>query len=413
MSLWRNPNFLKLWVGQTISEIGSRVSREGIPWTAVALLNATPFHMGLLTTMGGVTSLIAGPLAGAVADRHPRKPIMIAADLLRAAVLATVPIAAWQGWLSMPLLFVVVILAGLGTLFFDVAYQSIVPSMVQGEELLQANARLSLTLSIAEVIGPAMTGMLVQLLTAPRAIAIDSASFVLSALAIGWIRLPEQKRAIPAHEASAWSEMREGLRYVRDHAALRLLAARMGTAAFFYGFFGTLYIVFAVRELHIGPAALGVVIALGGISSMCGALVAERAARRFPVAHVLMGATVLSGLSLLLIPLATGPTSGVILLGLGQLIGDISYPVYNINELTLRQKLSGPRLLGRVNACMQMLFKGLLPMGALVCGIIATAYGMRVALAISSAGVCLSALWLLPLQSHLQQTSPPPPSTPA
>jgi len=408
VSLWRNPNFLKLWVGQTISEIGSRVSREGIPWTAVALLNATPFHMGLLAAMGGVTSLLAGPFVGAIVDRHARRPILIAADLLRAAVLCLVPIAAWQGWLSLPLLFGVVVVAGLGTLFFDVAYQSIVPSMVQGEQLLQANARLSLTLSIAEVIGPAMTGVLVQVLTAPRAIALDAASFVISALAIASMRVPEVRRATPAHH-SALGEMREGLRYVAGHRALRSMACRMGTAAFFYGFFGTLYLVFAVRELGIGPAALGVVIALGGVSSMFGALVAERVTRWLNVGTVLIGATLLSGMSLLLIPLASGPTSGVILLGLSQLIGDISYPVYNINELTLRQTLAGPRLLGRVNACMQMLFKGMLPIGSLVCGVIATEFGMRVALVISAVGVCLSSLWLVPLASHLRQTSPPPP----
>jgi MFS family permease len=409
-SLWRNPNFLKLWVGQTISEIGSRVSREGIPLTAVMLLGATPFHMGLLTTMGGITSFLAGPFAGAVADRYPRRPILIAADLLRAAVLVTVPIAAWQGWLSLPLLFAVVVLAGVGTLFFDVAYQSIVPSMVQGEQLLVANARLSLTLSIAEVIGPAMTGLLVQLLTAPRAMLLDAMSFLVSALAIGWMRLPEKPRAVPAH-ASAWREMRAGFVYVLGHPSLRALAGRTATASFFYGFFGTLYIVFAIRELQIGPAVLGVVIAMGGIGSMSGALVADRVARRFSVRTVLMGATLLSGLTLLLIPLAQGPVSGAILLGASQLIGDVSYPMYNINELTLRQRLAPPAMLGRVNAFLQTLFKGMLPMGALVCGAIATQIGMRPAFVIAGIGVCLSSLWLLPIGRH-PQTSPPPPRNP-
>lgn len=403
MSLWRHPEFLKLWAGQTISEIGTRVSREGIPLTAVLLLGATPFHMGLLNTLGGVTALVTGPLAGAAADRFRRKPILVAMDLLRAAILATIPVAAWQGWLSLPLLFAVVILAGIGTMFFDVAYQSLVPSLVQGEQLVQANARLALTLSIAEVIGPALTGVLVQVLTAPRAIALDAASYLVSALAILAMRVPELRLAPAAHQ-SAWVELRAGFRFVAAHPVLRLIALRTGTAAFFFGFFGTLYVVFAIRELRMQPAVLGVVIALGGVSSLCGALLADRVGRWFPLHRVLFGATLLSGLAFLLIPLAYGPVAGAILLGLSQLIGDISYPVYNIQELTLRQKLAPPHLLGRVNSFIQMLFKGLLPAGAMVAGALATWIGMRPVMAMAGIGVSLSALWLLPLGRHLRAT---------
>src|SRR5262249_3684380 len=155
VGLWRDPNFLKLWVGQTISEIGSRVTREGLPYTAAIVLHASPFQMGLLYAVGGIAALVAGPIAGGVADRYHPKSVLIAVDLGRAAVLGVIPLAAAQGWLSLSVLFAAAALAGLLTVFFDVAYQSIVPSLVKGEQLLEANSKLAFTTSTAEVVGPA------------------------------------------------------------------------------------------------------------------------------------------------------------------------------------------------------------------------------------------------------------------
>jgi MFS family permease len=167
-SLWRDPEFMKLWTGQTISEIGSRITREGIPLTAVLLLHATPAQMGFLASLNGFAALLFGPVAGVTADRYRLRPILIGADLGRAAVLITVPILHYLGKLDMLALCVVMSLTALFTTFFDVAYQSLLPSLVRRDQLLEGNAKLTMSLTTAEMIGPAATGVLVQWLSARR-----------------------------------------------------------------------------------------------------------------------------------------------------------------------------------------------------------------------------------------------------
>ncbi|MBL8227744.1 MAG: MFS transporter [Bryobacterales bacterium] len=393
-SLWRNPDFLKLWTGQTISEIGSRITRDGLPFAAVTLLGATPTQMGVLIALGGIASLIAGPLAGMLADRYRRLPLLIWSDVGRAVILAIVPLAALQGWLSLHVLYIVVAAAGLLTIVFDVAYQSLLPSLVPKEQLLEGNAKLALTASTAEMIGPALAGMLIQLLTAPVAILADSLSFLASAASIIAIRTREDVRPTP-HDDSDWRDSLAGMPYVFRHDVLRPLALRAATASFFFGFFSTLYTLFAVRELGISAAALGIVIAIGGGSNFLGAMLAEHTHRWMPLGRTLTLTACLPGMIMMLIPLARGPVSGVIVLGLAQLLGDIAYPIYHIHELTLRQKIAPPELLGRVNACVQMLFKGIWPIGALVGGLLASNIGPRATLFLAGLGVAASTLWLV------------------
>lgn len=394
-SLWRDASFVKLWIGQTISEIGTRVSREGIPLTAVMTLGATAADMGLLQALGGIAALVAGPWAGMASDRIRRRPLMIGADLGRALLLAVIPLAAMYGRLSLWMLFAVVGLGGILTMFFDVAYQSYLPSLVRREQLLEGNSKLQLTASSAEVVGPAITGFLVQLLTAPRAILLDAISFLVSAASIIAIRKPEPAPAIHEHEGQGWREMFAGADYVFGHPLLAPLARRAVTFAFFGGFFAALYVYYAVRELGIGPAALGIIIALGGVSSLAGALLVPKVTQRFALGHTLIGAAILSGLAALLIPLGVGPVWGAVCLGASQLFGDISYPIYNVSELTLRQRIAPPHLLGRVNGCMQMLFKGVLPFGAAAGGFLAVQIGARATMLLCGLGILSSALWLI------------------
>ncbi|MBI4904337.1 MAG: MFS transporter [Acidobacteria bacterium] len=393
MSLWRNREFLKLWAGQTISEIGSRITRDGLPWTAVAVLGATPAQMGMVSALGGIATLVAGPAAGWVADRVRLKPVLALADIGRAVALAVVPLAAWQGWLSLPLLYMVVSATGLMTVFFDVAYQSVLPSMVKKGELLEGNSKLMMTASTAEIVGPAMTGFLIQLLTAPRAILFDSISFLISSASILWMRVPDRK-VKPADEPAGWREMFAGMPYMWRHPILRPLALRSATSSFSFGFFMALYTLFAVRELGLTAAVLGMLVSLGGISSFFGANIVQKLLERVTVGQALIGSTVVSGLLVLVIPLGRGPFWGAVCLGASQLLGDLSFPIYHITELALRQKVSEPHMLGRVNGGMQMLFKGVLPIGALVGGGVATWLGVREAFFMAGTGVLLSSLWL-------------------
>src|SRR5260370_3703807 len=189
--LWRDPDFLKLWTAQAISELGSRITREGIPLTALLVLHAGAVQMGFLNALGGLAVLVFGLSAGVWTDRLRRRPVMIAADLGRAAVLASVPLAAWAGRLALGQLYAVAALAGVMTIFFDVADQSYLTALVAGDRLLEANAKLTLSSTIAEIAGPGLTGFLVQLITAPIAILFDAVSFLISALLLGAIRKRE------------------------------------------------------------------------------------------------------------------------------------------------------------------------------------------------------------------------------
>ncbi|MBZ5609368.1 MAG: MFS transporter [Acidobacteriia bacterium] len=393
--LWRHPDFLKLWTGQTISELGSRITREGLPLTAVLVLGAQPSQMGFMTAVGAAATLLFGLLAGVWADRIRRRPIMIAADLARAALLASIPIAAFAHRLSMAQLYAVTGLAGFCTVFFDVAYQSYLPSLVERENLLDGNSKLAQSSSIAEIAGPSLTGVLVQLITAPIAILFDALSFLVSALSVWLIRKPEPKcdpapSQHPAHDTVA------GLRFIFRHPILRPLACFSATTFFSFGFIGPLYVLYAIRELHIPPAALGVAIALGGVGSLLGATLASRIARALGLARTFIGAILVMVVFYSLIPLAHGPMAlALSFLMVQQLFGDSAITIFNVNERTLRQSVAPDHVLGRVNAAMQLLTLGVYPLGALACGFVAQALGMRRTLGLAMTGIALSGIWLI------------------
>ncbi len=392
--LWRHPDFLKLWLGQIVSEIGSRITREGVPLTAVIVLGAAPFPMGVLASLSGISTLVFGPITGLWVDRHRRRPILVAADLGRAVVLATVPLAAAFGALHMRQLYVVAALTGILTVFFDVAYQSYLPSLVARERVLEGNSKLALGSSMAEIAGPGLTGMLVQLITAPMAILVDALSFLWSALMVWLIRKPEPIAA-PRGEPHIWHELAAGLRTVAGHPVQRAIARQAATGSFFIGFFLSLYVLYAIRYLRISPAVLGVVIAAGGAANMLGALLAWRLARRFGVGSILIGSVLLIGVAALMVPLAHGSVLIATVFLVAAQLGDLGWPIYNINELTLRQAITPKDMLGRVNAVMQMLIRGVFPLGSFCGGVLASVIGVRPTLTLGALGFLSSSLWLV------------------
>jgi predicted MFS family arabinose efflux permease len=273
-------------------------------------------------------------------------------------------------------LYVVVALTGILAVFFDVAYQSYLPSLVKREQVLEGNSKLALGSSMAEIAGPGLAGMLVQLITAPIAILVDALSFLWSALMVWLIRKPEPIPA-PRGDSRILHELAAGLRTVAGHPVQRAIARQAATASFFIGFFLSLYVLYAIRYLRISPAVLGVVIAVGGVANMLGALLAWRLARRFGVGNTLIGSMLLIGVAALMIPLSHGSVLiGTVLLVAAQL-GDLGWPIYNINELTLRQAITPKDMLGRVNAVMQMLIRGVFPVGSFCGGALASVIGVR------------------------------------
>jgi predicted MFS family arabinose efflux permease len=391
--LLRDLDFLKLWFGQCISRMGSLITLVGLPLTAALLLNASPLQMGALASASAAPVLIFGLFAGAWADRLRRRPILIAADLGRAVVLAVVPLAAMLGRLTIVHLYVVATLSAFLTVLFDVSYQAYLPSLIESENLFEGNSRLALTESIAEIAGPALTGMLVNLLTAPIAILCDAVSFAASALSLWLIRKPEPPPA-RAHEPHMGREIAEGLRTVWRDPVLRPLAGRTGTAAFFMGFGSSLYILFVTRELGLTAALLGLVISAGGVSNLAGAFLAGRLARHWGVGPTLIGSSVAIGVAMLAVPLARGPVPVCTAVLIASQLADAAWPIFTINETSLRQAITASRLQGRVNSAMHLIFHGILPLGAFAGGAIAEGIGIRSTLLMGACGILLSTLWL-------------------
>lgn len=396
-------DFAKLWVGQTISEVGSRISRDGIPLTALITLRANPMQMGFLSAISSASVFVFALGAGVVVDRLKKRPVMIATDLCRAALLLLVPLASLMHLLSMTILMTIAGIAGALTVLFDVAYQSYLPALVDPDELLDSNRRLGMSASAAELLGPLLTGVLVKVVTAPIAILLDALSFLVSATSVWAIRKAEPTPE-PAPRAAPLAEAFDGLRFIWGHPLLRALMLRSVMAFLAGGFFFTLYFLNATRVVHMGTPALGAVVALGGAGGLAGASMAGRLSTRLGSGPVFFGMAVLIGCAQLLIPLSSQfPRYGFVYLCIQQFFGDMGWMIYIVNERTLRQSLAPPRILGRVNSAMQLASMGMLPFGALTGGYLASRYGIAQTLWVASAGTLLSCLWLIPLLKNKER----------
>ncbi|MHB1682976.1 MAG: MFS transporter [Bacilli bacterium] len=395
--LWQHRDFRKLWLGQAISEVGSRISREGIPLTAVMILGAGPLTMAWLRIAASAPVLLLGLVAGVLIDRLRRRPFLIAADLLRALLLLTIPAAALFSLLHLWLLLVVTGCASALALFFEVAYQSYVPSLVTRELLPDANNKLGLSASVAEILGPAVTGGLVQVFTAPFAIAFDALSYLISAVLVWRIRTPEIQQRPAASEITHWlRNMTDGLRVIIHDRHLLALLAVEAILALFGNMIWALYTLFAIRSLGLSPALFGVTVACGGIGAVAGVAVSARLIRRFGLGVTLIGSLLANALAALLIPLAGGPLwrATACLMG-AQFFGDFTGVIYEVHGLTLRQMRASDDVLGRVNAGFQLTTATLALSGGLLGGLFGEWFGIRPTLVIAVCGLFGSAAWLL------------------
>lgn len=396
-SFFINRNFGLLWGGQTISEFGSRITREGLPLAANLVLRASPVQMGLLAASGALPVLLVSLFAGVWVDRLRRRPLLIVADLARAVLLLSIPLAAVLGLLRIEQLYLVAALVGILTVLFEVANQSFLPGLVAREQIVEANSKLSASSSLAEIGGPALAGVLVQAITAPLAILFDALSFLVSALCAGFIHSSEAQPSPVQERQNLWREMQTGLRLLLGNPVLRAITLSTGTSNFFGGAFAALYGLFLIRELAVTPALYGVLVTFGGIGAFVGAFAASRLVRRIGLGRTLIGAVLLSGAASLLTPLAGGPRIVTIaMLMASQLVGDFGREIYFINAVSLRQSIIPNHLLGRVNASAQFLTEGIWPLGAILAGLLGETIGMRYTLLIGAGlGFLLSSAWLL------------------
>ena len=396
-SLWQHADFLKLWVGQTVSRLGSVVTRTALPLVALLVLGAGPFELAFLVIAQSLSVLLVGLVAGAWVDRLRRRPILIASDVARAALLFTVPLAQALGALRMEQLYAVAFLAGCLDVVFSAAYPAYVPSLIGVDRVVEGNSKLATSSAIAEVGGPGLAGALVQIISAPFAILVDALSYLVSALSVALIRTPEPAR--PAREASSRviGEIAEGLRVVRGHKVVFPLAARSIIAHVSGAFYGVLYSLYLLNELHLDPFLLGIVISAGGVGSLVGSVFASRVVRAIGIGPAIVWMAAGASTIGILTPLAQGPVAlATFMVFLPQLIGDGLQTIGGVAEISLVQGLVPDRILGRTNATLEVISHGVgFPIGALIAAFIAEQIGVRGAIAVGWAGMAASLLFLV------------------
>ncbi|MBV9822082.1 MAG: MFS transporter [Actinobacteria bacterium] len=400
-----HPAFRSLWTANVASQFGVRVGGLAVPLVAIETLHASPFAVGALNAVQYVGLLLIGLPVGVWVDRTRRKPILFAADAARAVLFAGIATLGWLGWLSYPHLLVVVLLGGFATVFFDVAHLSLLPGLVAPEELLEANARIQSAQSVALIAGPALGGALVSAIGTSGAVWVTAAGFALSGLQILRIRAVEAPAGRPPG-SSLVRQMGDGLRLVFGHPVLRAIALCTAWTNLFQAMFISLNLLLLTRIVGLSGAVVGLLIACSGVGAVLGALAGHRVARRLGRARTAWLVPLLTQPLTLLVPL-TGQGWRCALFAVG--MGAVSFggTIYNIAQVTLRQSMCPPELLGRMNASNRVVVFSTLPVGSFAAGAVAGSIGVRATLWIAAVGVSLSSGWLLASPLRHSRDEPP------
>lgn len=394
-SLWRHPGFMRLWSASAISDVGSQVTMVALPLIAALSLGATPWQMGLLSAAGSAPILVVGLFAGVWVDRLPRRPLMVAADLGRAAILLLIPGAALGGALKMDLLYAVALGTGALNVLFDVAYLSLLPTMVERAELVEANSKLEVTSSTAQVVGPSLGGTLVATLGAAVAVLVDALSFLLSALFLRAMPVRERAPAAAVDRPGVTAEIAEGLRTLTGERILRALAACSASTNLFGRMFLAVYVLYMTRDLGLDSIGVGLIFATGGVGALVGSLVSGPVSRWLGPGATMIWAQIVFGVTGLAIPLAVlAPAVALPMVVGSEFTQWMAIVVYYINGVSVRQAIVPDRLRGRVNATMRVLAGGAMPIGALIGGALGGVIGVPWTLVVAAFGMLLGVLFL-------------------
>ncbi|MFB0620865.1 MFS transporter [Streptomyces sp. AGS-58] len=395
-TLWRHRDFRKLWAADAASVLGSQIAELALPLTAITVLGASPLLVGLLAATQYAPFLLIGLPAGAWVDRLPRRPVMIVADLVRAAVLLAVPVSALCGVLRLWVLYPAALVVGGMTVFFDLAAQSFLPTVIEEERLVEGNSKLQISTTIGQLGGASIGGLLVQWLTAPVAVLANSVGFGVSGVLVLLVQAQEELRPPEAERAALVTEIKDGLRSVFGHRLLRpiVLTAGLGNLFGLFGMGQAVLLLYAVRQLHLSAAALGGVLAVANGGVLVGSLLNERLTGLRGVGPALGGSAVLMASALLLLPLAT-PTSAVPVLVAAMALAGFSAAVFNINSVSLRQSVTPPELRGRMTATFRFVNWGAIPLGTFAGGALVGPLGLRTVVWLLGLGSLLAALPVL------------------
>ena len=395
-SLWRDHDFVRLWVGQTASQLGAQASQLTLPLVAVVALGAGASQLGALRAVQQVPVLLLSLVVGVWVDRWRVRTLMVLADAGRALVLAVVPVAYLLGTLDLSVLAVVAFVVGVFTVCFDVAYQSSLVRLVDRGQLAQGASLLESSKSAAQIGGPALGGGLVSVFSAPLAILSGAFFFALSFLSLSRIRRSESVPHHVGHSTGMWKEIREGLRLVVGDPSLRTVGIVAGIFQFFFAAFTTIYLVFLPRTLHLSGAAVGLALAALGPGAVVGSLLSPWLTRRFGYGVVLVSAAAIADGVMLGVPALRGSGAGtlVLLMVINALFG-VFGQVVDVAVMVVRQALTPVRMQGRVAATINVATMGLTPLGSLIGGSLAAQVGARTSLLLAAAGLSLSPLCMV------------------
>ncbi|HEX4302334.1 MAG TPA: MFS transporter [Rhizomicrobium sp.] len=393
-ALWRHPGFLRLWSAQTVSAFGARITREGLALASVLTIDAKPYQLGILAAFFIGPSVLVGLTAGGFVDRARKRGIMIASDLARAAILFSVPLAAWLHLLAMNQLYFVALAMGALSVLFDIADHAYLPHLIAREHLLEGNTKLSTTDSLAEIGGPALAGVLVQTLTAPIAIAVNAATYVVSALFLGRIREREELAPASTQRLTMLADLKAGFAAFWDNPVLWPLPIMAALSALFGGIFSALYVIFFIRTLGLTPLLMGITVAVGGVGSLLGTAMSAPLVRLLGVGRAIVLGFLISAVSTLFIPLAAGPLwLKLASLMLAQIVGDSFAVAAMIPTASLRQAVIPRDLLGRAAAALTVASGAPAVLGAVAGGILGSILGPRIGLFVAVAGILAAPLF--------------------
>ena len=403
----RRADVRALWLGETVSELGSAVSSLAIPLVAVVTLHAGAFATGVLIAAAWLPWVVIGLPAGAWVDRLPARRVMIAADVLAALAFASVPLAAWLGVLTLGQLLGCALLGGCAAVFFQTSYQVFLPSLLDGDELAAANALMHGSQSAARVGGPGLAGLLASVVGAVAGVLLNAVSFVVSAACV--LSLPNgEHRPAPRERAPLRCEVAEGAGFVASDPYLRILTIWGGLSNFALVGYQAVLIVFLVHDARLGSGTVGLLIALTSVGGVLGAAVAPRLARRFGSARAFIGFELVAAPAALLIPLA-GPGPRAALFAVGGFLVVAGVVGGNVLNATWSQTYTPRELRGRVSTCSGLVNYGGIPLGALCAGVLASALGTHDSIWITTGllALCPSLLLLSPLRGRREFPAAP------
>lgn len=405
-SLWKHPDFLKVWMGETVSLFGTQITTLALPLTAVLLLKASPQEMGLLTAAGFAPFLLVTLFAGVWLDRTRKRGVMIGANLGRGLLLALIPLLIALDVLHMAHLLAIVFAIGTLNILFELAYQSYLPALLPRAQLQDGNSKLFASASVAEIGGPGMAGWLIELLSAPLALFGNALAALFAGFTLLLVRAREPLPEPPAPAESVGRQIRAGLRLTLRNPYLRAFVGEAASYNFFNQAFITLYVLYATEQLHLSPGTIGLIFAAGSVGALLGSILTVPVARRIGIGRAIQFGALPACIAPLAIPLANGPLL-LVVLAAAQFVTAFGIAFVSVHTFSIRQAIVPERLRGRMTASYRFISWGVLPFGSFLAGSIAQHIGVQPTLLLGAFGLMLTAAWFFQPAISTLRAMPP------